>query len=127
MLCYAMHAALLHRSNVEKKIQSPRFKNFHLHRRVALAKGGTRGNGCGISVSVENPLRADSLLAARSRACVELALRHVLHETDVIVLGQVPVFLQIGTLVLGHSGQKVFEQLVRDQRMPQVEFGYVRL
>ena len=114
-------------SNVEKKSNHPVLKNFHLHRRVALAKEGTRENGCGISVSVHDPFRAGSLLAARSRARIELALRHVLHETNVIVLRQVSVFLQIGTLVLGHGGKKVFEQLVRDQRMPQVEFGNVGL
>ena len=29
--------------------------------------------------------------------------------------------------MLGHGGDKVFDQLVRDQRMPQVEFGDVGL
>ena len=83
--------------------------------------------GCSISVSVHGPFRAGPLLAARSRARVKLALRHILHETNVIVLWQVSVFLQIGTLMLGHGGKKVFEQLVRDQRVPQVEFGNVGL
>ena len=29
--------------------------------------------------------------------------------------------------MLGHGGNKVFDQLVRDQRVPQVEFGDVGL
>ena len=78
-------------------------------------------------MSVDGPFRADPLLATRSRARIKLTLRHVLHEANIIVLRQVSVFLQIRTLMLGHSGKKVFDQLVRDQRMPQVEFGNVGL
>ena len=84
-------------------------------------------NGCSASMSVDDPFRADSLLATRSRACIKLALRHVLHEANVVVFRQISVFLQIRTFMLGHSGKEVFNQLVRNQRMPQVEFGDVGL
>lgn len=80
-----------------------------------------------MSVSVDDPFRARPLLAAWSRARIKLTLRHVLHEANVIILRQVSVFLQIGTFMLWHRGEKVFDQLVRDQRMPEIEFGDVGL
>lgn len=60
-------------------------------------------------MSVDDPFRACLLLAIWSRARVELALRHILHKTDVIILWEVSVFLQIGTFMLWHSGEKVFD------------------
>ena len=59
-------------------------------------------------MSVDPPFRAGVFLAVRPRACVQLALSHLLHEADVIVLGKVSVFLQIGAFVLWHTGEKVF-------------------
>ena len=38
-----------------------------------------------------------------------LAKRHLLHEADVIVFGQMAVFLQVGTFVRGHAGEEVFD------------------
>lgn len=35
--------------------------------------------------------------------------------------------MQIGAFMLWHSGKEVFHKLVRNQRMPQVKFGDVRL
>lgn len=82
---------------------------------------------CSTSVSVDDSFRADPLLATWSRSRIKLAVRHVLHEANVVVLRQVSVFLQIRTFVLWHGGKKVFDQLVRDQRMPEVEFGDIGL
>ena len=78
-------------------------------------------------MSVDDSFWAGPLLAARSRARIQLTVGHVLHEANVIVLRQVSVFLEIGTFMLGHGGNKVFDQLVGDQRMPQIEFGDVGL
>lgn len=66
-------------------------------------------NMCDELVSVDPPLRADSFLATRPRARVQLALRHPLHEANVIVLGEVSVFLQVGAFVLRHTGEKVLD------------------
>ena len=66
-------------------------------------------NMCDGSMSVDPPLRADSFLATRPRARVQLALRHPLHEANVIVLGEVSVFLQIGAFVLRHTGEKILD------------------
>ena len=82
---------------------------------------------CDELMSVDPSLRADSFLATRSRARVQLALRHPLHEANVIVFGKVSVFLQVGTFVLRHTGEKIFDQLIRDQGVPKVDFGYVGL
>ena len=78
-------------------------------------------------MSVHPPLRTAALLAIRSRAGIQLALRHVLHEANIIVLGKMSVFLQIRTSMRWHRGKKVFDQLVRNQGMSEVEFGDVGL
>ena len=79
-------------------------------------------------MSVHPPLRAPTLLTIRPRAGgIQLALRHILHETDIIVFGKISVLLQIGTFMLWHSGEKVFDKLLRDQGMPEIEFGDVGL
>ena len=62
---------------------------------------------CDESMSVDPPLGADTFLATRPRTCVQLALRHPLHEANVIILGEVSVFLQIGAFVLRHTGEKI--------------------
>ena len=64
---------------------------------------------CDESMSVDPPLWADSFLATRPRARVQLALRHPLHEANVIVLGKVSVFLQVGAFVLRHTGEKILD------------------
>ena len=40
------------------------------------------------------------------------------HKAHVVVLGHVSVFLEVGALVLGHRLDKVFDQLVRNERVP---------
>lgn len=79
-------------------------------------------------MSIDPPLRAAPLLAVWPRARrIQLALRHILHEADVIILGQVSVFLQIGTFMLWHTVEKVFNELVRNQRVPEIQFGDIGL
>ena len=36
---------------------------------------------------VDPPVWAESFVAVRPRACVKLALRHLLHKADVVVFG----------------------------------------
>lgn len=54
-------------------------------------------------------------------------MRHILHKANVIILREISVLLQIGAFMLWHSGKEVFDQLVRNQRMPQVKLGDVGL
>ena len=60
-------------------------------------------------MSVNPPLWTDSFLATRPRARVQLALRHLLHEGNVVVLGKVSVFLQVGSFVLRHTREKILD------------------
>ena len=76
---------------------------------------------------VDPPLRTAPLLAIRPRTRVQFALRHVLHEADIIILGKISVFLQVGAFVLGHGGKKIFDKFIRNQGMSKVEFGDIRL
>jgi len=39
----------------------------------------------------------------------------------------VAVFGEIGAFVLGHAGQEVFDEVVGDEGVAEVEFGYVGL
>lgn len=52
---------------------------------------------------------------------------HLLHEADVVVLRQMPVFLQIRSFVGGHAGEEVFDEFVGNERVAEIEFGDVRL
>ena len=56
-----------------------------------------------------------------------LVLQVVLHEADIIVLGQVAVLLQIRPFVCGHALHQVVDYFVRDQRVAQVKLGDVGL
>ena len=53
--------------------------------------------------------------------------RHLLHETDVVEFRQVAVFLEVGAFVRGHAGKEVFDEVVRDEGVAEVEFGDVGL
>lgn len=44
-----------------------------------------------------------------------LLFNHLLHEADVIKLGQVTVFEHVGAFMLGHGLDQVFNNLVRDK------------
>ena len=95
LICYACRAT--HRSNGDSP--SPYSK---------LRDNGNcpcRRIQNGTSVSVDDPFWAGFLLAAWPRTRVQLTLGHTLHETDVIILREVSVFLQIWALVLWHSGE----------------------
>ena len=118
---YVMHASLL---------SFPTVRSSHPSQNViiaAIASAQKVQNMCDESMSVNPPLWADSFLATRPRTRVQLALRHPLHEADVIVLGKVSVFLQIGAFVLWHTGEKILDQLIRDQGVPKIDFRYVGL
>lgn len=53
--------------------------------------------------------------------------RHLLHEADVVVFRQVAVFLQIRPFVGRHAGEEVLDELVGDEGVAEVDFGYVGL
>lgn len=53
--------------------------------------------------------------------------RHLLHEADVVVFRQVAVFLQIRPFVGGHASEEVLDELVGDEGVAEVDFGYVGL
>lgn len=55
------------------------------------------------------------------------ALGHLFHEANIIVFGAVTVFLEIGTFVFWHRGEKVFDQVIGNEGVAEVEFGDVRL
>ena len=68
----------------------------------------------------------DSLSVRRPVA--DAAAAHVpLHVGDVVEFGHVAVFLHVGALVLGHAGDEVVDDLVRDERVTKVKFGDVGL
>lgn len=100
---YVMHAS---------PFSLPTVRSSHPSQKVitaAIVLAQKVQNMCDESMSVDPPLRADSFLATRPRARVQLALRHPLHEANVIVLGKVSVFLQVGTFVLRHTGEKILD------------------
>jgi len=39
----------------------------------------------------------------------------------------VSVLGEIGAFVRGHAGEEVFDEVVRDEGVAEIEFGYVRL
>jgi hypothetical protein len=49
------------------------------------------------------------------------------HVSNVIVLRNVAVFLHVRTLVLRHGSDKVFNDLVRNERMPQIKLSDIWL
>ena len=51
----------------------------------------------------------------------------VRHKPHIIEFRQMPVFLQVRALVGRHAGQEVFDEVVRDEGMSEVEFGDVGL
>ena len=56
-----------------------------------------------------------------------LPQRHLLHEAHVVVFREVAIFLQIGPAVGGHGGEEVGDEVVGDEAVAEVEFGYVGL
>ena len=56
-----------------------------------------------------------------------LIQRHLLHKADVVVFRQVAVFLQVRAAVGGHGLEEVFDEVVRDEGVAEVELGDVGL
>ena len=54
-------------------------------------------------------------------------LYHLLHEADVIELGQIAVFQHVGAFMLGHGLDQVFDDFVGDKGMAEVELGDIGL
>lgn len=50
-----------------------------------------------------------------------------LHVGNVIVLGEIAVFLHVWPLVLRHGRNEVFDDFVRDERVAEVQLGNVWL
>lgn len=48
-------------------------------------------------------------------------LYHLLHEADIVILGQIPVLLKVWSIVWRHSFNEMFDYLVGDERVPKVE------
>lgn len=77
------------------------------------------------AVTVRRMLLAIGMLSATA---VGVGSSHVpLHVGDVVEFGHVAVFLHVGALVLGHAGDEVVDDLVRDERVTKVKFGDVGL
>jgi hypothetical protein len=64
------------------------------------------------------------ILSAVDLAVVNaLFAAHVsLHVCDVVELCDVAVFLHVGTFVLGHRGDEVFDDFIGDERVTEIEF-----
>jgi hypothetical protein len=62
------------------------------------------------------------LSATVDEAIVGLAAHVALHVGDVVELCDVAVFLHVGSFVLGHGGDEVFDNFVGDERMAEVHF-----
>lgn len=55
------------------------------------------------------------------------AIHIPLHVGNVVELGNVTVFLEVGALMLRHRLHEILNDFVRDKRVPKVEFSHVRL
>lgn len=49
------------------------------------------------------------------------------HERNVVILGQVAIFLKVLPTMLWHALDKIFNELIRYERMPEVELGDIGL
>lgn len=64
---------------------------------------------------------------------IHLALRRLffvdelVHEAHVVIFSQLPLFMEIGALVLRHRLDEVFDQLVWNQRVAEIKLCYVWL
>jgi hypothetical protein len=75
-------------------------------------------------------VRGTAIRIAGGRTRVLLILfviHHPLHKRDVVVLGKVSIFEKIGALVFWHGFEEVTDEIIRDERMSQVQFGDIRL
>ena len=71
------------------------------------------------AVTVRRMLLAIGMLHPTS---IGVGSAHVpLHVGDVVEFGNIAIFLHVWALVLGHGGKKVVDDLVRDERMSEVE------
>ena len=52
---------------------------------------------------------------------------HLLHEANVIILRHVSVFSHIWAMMLRHGVEEVFDELVRNERMAEVQLRNIRL
>ena len=72
--------------------------------------------------------RVRSILVAVDLARVVSFPTHVsLHVGDVVVFRQVSIFLHVWALVCRHGGDKVIDDFIRNERVPQVELGDIGL
>lgn len=55
-------------------------------------------------------------------ACPIVLFHHLLHEADVVVLGKLPVFQEVGTFVLRHCLDKMLDDFVRNKGVLQIQF-----
>ena len=67
------------------------------------------------------------VLSLSGRATALIFVNHPLHELDVVVLGQVTVLAQVRAFVRRHCFQEVFDNVVGDERVAEVNFRHVRL
>jgi hypothetical protein len=76
---------------------------------------------------VHSLLPVDLAIAARASTTTTSTAHVAFHISDVIELGHVAVFLHIRAFVLGHTGDEVVDDFVRDEGVTEVEFGDIWL
>ena len=76
-----------------------------------------------VNASVRNPIDTDGAWGLRGAR----ATGDILHKADVVEFRQVAVFLQIGSFMWGHAGEKALDEVVGDEGVAEVEFGDVGL
>lgn len=52
---------------------------------------------------------------------------HLLHEADIVILGQVSILKEIGAIVRGHRLDQMLDDFVGDERMAEVKLSHVGL
>lgn len=58
---------------------------------------------------------------------VVASIHHPLHEGDIIIFGNVPILKEIRALVSRHRLNEIFDKVVRDEGMPEIEFRNIGL
>lgn len=52
---------------------------------------------------------------------------HLLHKADVVILGQVSVFEEIGPIMCGHSFDQMLNHFIRDEGMAKIKLCHIGL
>lgn len=63
----------------------------------------------------------------RDNLSVAVLVHHLLHKANVVVLGKVPILEKIGAFMRRHSLNKMIDNLVRNERVPEIKFRDIRL